>query len=298
MAQPNQVALREGEAMKLVLRPHPLAFAKYHTLTVIYIILAGLLPTLFAHVRSLSILISSSSIDLAIWWAVLLVPAIGAGLLWVSKQPLVYSVLVGLGGTVLTVEYGNESTILPVLLGSAGVAGIVLTELYRRGHRYFMTDQRLVLSKNFVTETTRELRYDRISDLIMSTGVLGKIFHFGSIIPVSQSGFGLGEDTAGAAAGVGTTRGRLVGGALVFGSKGASTPRSATYYSIYGVPGVKSVYNTLSELVHSYSEAPYLKRIEGLLREQSASKEKPESKPGELVKEKEQEPEAATQPAT
>ncbi len=285
--------------MKLVLRPHPLAFAKYHALAVIYLILAALLPIAFADTSSASILIPSTTIILALWWIALLIPAILAGLLWVSKQPLIYSFLVGVGGTALTIEYGNGSLILPVLLGISAAAGMLLTEFYRRGHKYFVTDQRLVLYKNFLTETQREIRYDRVSDLVMSTGLLGKIFHFGSIIPVSQSGFGLGEDTAGAAAGVGTTKGRLIGGALVFGSKGVSTARSSTYYSIYGVPNVKSVYNTLSDLVHSYSEAPYLKRIEGLLREQSASKEKTESKTtGEVVKEKEQEPKAAAQPAT
>src|SRR5207245_10627878 len=100
------------------------------------------------------------------------IPIILAGHHRFSYLPLVYSRLVGVIGTVLGLCTSSVS-MLPFLLAASSLLAIVLVEFYRRGHRYFITNHRLILSKRaFASSTIRETYYDRISDLVMSQGIL------------------------------------------------------------------------------------------------------------------------------
>src|SRR3989454_4815959 len=185
----------KDEELKLLLHPHPLAFWKYDALAAVYLVSAGLLMLIFPFLQTnVPVAFAVPYLQLGLWWLFLIIPSIIAGLLWVTKQPLVYSGSVGVIGTVLGLWTSSVST-LPVLLAASSLLAIVLVEFYRRGHRYFITNHRLILSKRaFASSTIRETYYDRISDLVMSQGILGRIFDFGTIIPVSQAGLGTGQD--------------------------------------------------------------------------------------------------------
>src|SRR5207245_10954931 len=111
-------------------------------------------------------------------------------------------------------------------------------------------------TRGFAYCTIRKIYYDGISDLIMSKGILGIIFDFRTLIPVSQAGLGTGQDLAGAGVGLAGSRRPVTVGAGVFGAKGTTMPRAATYYSLYGVPKVKEVHTLISDVIQSYSEAP------------------------------------------
>lgn len=52
-------------------------------------------------------------------------------------------------------------------------------------------------------------------------------------------------------------------------------PRAATYYELYGIHDPERVHATISDQIHSYSEAPILKRIEGLIRDQGTPRPSP-----------------------
>ncbi len=269
----NGIALGKDEELKLVLHPHPLAFWKYDALAGVYLVSAGLLVLIFQFLSTnVPISFAIPYLQLGVWWVFLIVPSIIAGLLWVTKQPLIYSGLVAVVGTVLGLWTSSVST-LPVLLAASSVLGIVLIEFYRRGHRYFVTNHRLVLSKRaFASSTIRETYYDRISDLVISQGFLGRILDFGTIIPVSQAGLGTGQDIAGAGVGLAGTKKPVTAGVGIFGAKGTTMPRAATYYSLYGVPKVKEVHTLISDLVESYSEAPILNKIEKLMEQNQDTK--------------------------
>jgi len=273
MASVKGVVLGKDEELKLVVHPHPLAFWKYDALATVYLISAGFLVLIFGFLQTnVPVTVAVPYLQLGVWWLVLIVPSIIAGLLWVTKQPLVYSGLVAVIGTVLGL-WTSSISMLPVLLGASSLLAIVLVEFYRRGHRYFVTNHRLILSKRaFASSTIRETYYDRISDLVISQGMLGRIFDFGTIIPVSQAGLGTGQDLAGAAVGLAGSKRPVAVGAGVFGAKGTTMPRAATYYSLYGVPKVKEVHTLISDLIESYSEAPILNKIEKLMEQNQNTK--------------------------
>jgi Bacterial PH domain len=239
----------------------------------VYLVSAGVLVLIFQFLAmNVPISFAIPYLQLGVWWVFLIVPSIIAGLVWVTKQPLIYSGLVAGVGTVLGLWTSSVST-LPILLAASSVLGIVLIEFYRRGHRYFVTNHRLVLSKRaFASSTIRETYYDRISDLMISQGFLGRILDFGTIIPVSQAGLGTGQDIAGAGVGLAGTKKPLTAGAGIFGAKGTTMPRAATYYSLYGVPKVKEVHTLISDLIESYSEAPILNKIEKLMEQNQDTK--------------------------
>src|SRR5712692_3114225 len=225
-ADAKGIVLGKDEELKLVLHPHPLALWKYDALAGVYLVSAELLVLIFQFLgTNVPVSFAIPYLQLSVWWAFLIIPSIIAGLLWVTKQPLIYSGLVAVVGTVVGLGTSSVS-MLPVLLAASSVLGIVLVEFYRRGHRYFVTNHRLILSKRaFASSTIRETYYDRISDLVISQGILGRIFDFGTIIPVSQAGLGTGQDIAGAGVGLAGTKRPVTVGAGVFGAKGTTMPR-------------------------------------------------------------------------
>ena len=87
--------------------------------------------------------------------------------------------------------------------------------------------------------------------------MLGQIFGFGTIIPISQSGFGLGADQSFAAGGVelGTKKTRVLG--LFGGGREVQTPRSRSYYELHGVHPYKEVKQLVEELVQGHVITPY-----------------------------------------
>ena len=262
-ASPRGIVLGKDEELKLLLHPHPLAFWKYDALAAVYLVSARLLMLIFPFLQTnVPVAFAVPYLQLGVWWLFLIIPSIIAG-------------SVGVIGTVLGLWTSSVST-LPVLLAASSLLAIVLVEFYRRGHRYFITNHRLILSKRaFASSTIRETYYDRISDLVMSQGILGRIFDFGTIIPVSQAGLGTGQDLAGAGVGLAGSKRPVTVGAGIFGAKGTTMPRAATYYSLYGVPKVKEVHTLISDLIQSYSEAPILNKIEKLMEQNQDSKTPP-----------------------
>ena len=91
---------------------------------------------------------------------------------------------------------------IPFYMVAISIIGLLLVEWYRRSHKYIISNQRIVLKGGIVTKEERTLRYDKISDISAKQGVIGQIFGFGTIIPISQSGFGLGSDKSFAGGGV------------------------------------------------------------------------------------------------
>ena len=108
-----------------------------------------------------------------------------------------------------------------------------------------------------ITKEERTLRYDKITDINSKQGILGQIFGFGTIIPISQSGFGLGSDTSFAAGGVavGEKKGKLFG--IFGGGKEVQTPRTRSYYELHGVHPYKDVKKIVENLVQGSVITPY-----------------------------------------
>jgi hypothetical protein len=287
MSHVHGVDLLHGEEADIISKPHPLSFLRYH-LFATYLIGVGVFLGWFdSYIRSneaflgiLSFLdIGISGIELPdfilliIFWFILLLSGFGIGVLWVSKMPLVYMVLVGVAGTALEFYLLERGPMVKLLfLGAAAILGMILTEVYRRGHVYIITNYRIITKKEFVLKEERELMYDKITDVTVSQGILGRIFNFGTVTPISASGFGLGADSAQAftAAGVSIKKGMFSGG--FGGGKSVLRPRAATYFSLHGISNPKKIRIIIGNRQLGTKEAPILRRIEGLLKDETTKR--------------------------
>ena len=288
------IVIGQDENVIRKLRPVIFAFGKYYELAGLYLLSAVL--WIAANVYGGAAFAGPWDYELAAYWIILVLPALAAGVLWISKQPLVYAILAGIAGTIATAWtlsttltipslLGFSPTtmtpvnVLPLTLGTAAIIAIIFIQAYRRGHRYLITDRRIILAKTFWGRTARELHYDKIADLIVTTSFWGRRLHYGTIVPVSESGLGLGADMSGAAAGaaVKTIKNITLAGA-VFGGREIQIPRAATYYELYGIHEPEKIHAVISDQIHSYSQAPILKRIEGLLKDQTVPKPSQDTK--------------------
>jgi hypothetical protein len=161
-----------------------------------------------------------------------------------------------------------SSIYLPTYTIILFIVGLPIVEIYRRSHRYVVTNLRVLLRGGILQIRERSLRYEKITDIDARQGILGKIFGFGTIIPITHSGFGMGEDESFAAVGAGTSpRKRLGFFGFVGGSRGVSTPRTRSYYELHGVYPYREVRTLLESLVQQNTLAPYQREQIDIQRE-------------------------------
>jgi membrane protein YdbS with pleckstrin-like domain len=139
------------------------------------------------------------------------------------------------------------------------IVGFLIVEMYRRSHKYYITNLRIVFKGGLFTKRERTIRYEKIADINSRQGILGQIFGFGTIIPISESGFGLGSDKSMAGGGVevGGTKARLFG--FVGGGKEVQTPIARSYYELHGVYPFKDVQKLVEDMVQSHVPTQYQK---------------------------------------
>jgi len=296
MSQVHDVDLLKGEKADLVAKPHPLSFLKYHLVAVYLIVVAIFLGRFHSYLKSNEPLLNvlnvifgiipgirtEDTVLLILFWTILLLSGVVIGVLWVSKMPLLYMILVGAAGTALELYFLAPYDLVLVqkpivklwLLGASAVLGMILTEAYRRGHVYIITNYRIVMKKGFVRREEREIMYDKIADVYVNQGIMGRIFNFGTVIPISASSFGLGEDSASAFAAAAVPVKKGFFGAFFGGGKSAQRPRAATYFSLYGIPNPRKIRIIIGNRQLETQEAPILRRIENLLKEGGEKEQK------------------------
>ena len=286
--------LLSNEVVEVFARPHPLSFLKYYLVNTYLILVALFLNQAYNYIKIyaesnqwikgllgllkfIPWMKPEDLLLLILFWAILILSGLLIGVLWVSKMPLLYMILLGAAGTLLEVYFlAPYETFLFIqkplvklyLLALAAIIGFFLIEIYRRGHKYFITNYRIVTIKKFIRKEMREIMYDKITDVYLDQGILGRIFNFGTIIPISASSFGLGEDAALAAVSAGTSSPKKGFLGISFGGKrGVNRPRAATYFSLYGVSNPKKIHLIIANKMIEMKEAPILRRIERLLEE-------------------------------
>ena len=288
MSEDYGFELLKDEKVDVSVRPHPLSFLRYYIADAYLILVAIALNWFYKYIKSNPAILgfinmffnlipgkieAENLLLLIVFWIVLILSGLIIGVLWISKMPLLYMILIGAAGTLLELYVLPPYNLpwIPMvkiwLLIFASLIGFILIEAYRRGHRYFLTNYRIVTIKKFFRKEMREIMYDKISDIYIDQGILGRIFNFGTIIPVSESGFGLGEDAALASVGAAVPVKKGFLGIGFGGKKGVNRPRAATYFSLYGVPNPRKIRGIIGERQLETKEAPILRRIEQLLKE-------------------------------
>ena len=178
---------------------------------------------------------------------------------------LLAGVLLGLG-LVLSRFY------LPLgaLFLALGAVGFVALLFYSRAFTYYLTNKRILLYRKFITISSRNIQYDDLSDVVVQQGILGRLFGFGNVIPITKSGLGLGM--WGWQAGGGWR----AGGSIVVGGpvSGEVIPFASPSTCLFGVRNPFEIKDLIFKHQEEYAEAPYLKRIAKAVEKSTAPKGK------------------------
>jgi len=261
---------REDEKILASLKPHPLAFLDFYALFA-YLVAIGAIFWIFESqiknairdaIKIDPVGLSSEAIFLTLWFVCLVAPFLVAAVLKITWRWLLLSIGIGALGAVLQL-YLSISHGLQILSILIGIVGAALVDVYRRKFDFHITDQRIIIELNFVSQKRREILYSKISDLVVEKGWLGRIFKYGSVIPITESGFGLGEDVSAVTiAGTGSPlpKGPKITTA-VSGGRTVSVPRGRSFYVLFGVRKPELVSETISQLMRGHEEAPYLRKI-------------------------------------
>ncbi|NHI91938.1 MAG: PH domain-containing protein [Candidatus Lokiarchaeota archaeon] len=86
-------------------------------------------------------------------------------------------------GILIWIMYGLF--IFMLVLSIIAIVALGIAYFYVRGHKYYITNQRIILMRIFVTITYRELDYDDISDITVSQGPFARIFKYGTCQPLT-----------------------------------------------------------------------------------------------------------------
>ena len=254
--------LLKNEQIERVLSPHPLSFMKLQMLCIFVIVWGILVWWLTTSSEYKSIL--SGWYSLILWGLVLLFIGIVASLVAIQWTIffLYLAVFASALGLIFWQHWESENLIevfIPLYSIAVSIVGFLIVELYRRSHKYIVTNFRIIFKGGIFTKRERTIRYDKIADIDAKQGILGQIFGFGTIIPVSESGFGLGSDKTMAAGGVevGTTKARFFG--FAGGGKEVQTPIARSYYELHGVYPYKNVKQLVEDLLQSHVPTQYQK---------------------------------------
>ena len=156
---------------------------------------------------------------------------------------------------------------IPLLTLLVGGGGMVIVDQYRRSFTYYLTDIRIAMHQDFLWFRTseRQVRYNHIEDIKLLQSFFGRIFGFGTVVPVTGSGLGTGTDEAMMIAAVGgEAKGfaaGLAGGSRRSARRATQDPRD----SLYGVPDPGRVRDLIAQNIQDDTGVEHLKRIEELL---------------------------------
>ena len=252
--------LLEGEKVVMELKPHPLAFMRYISLCIYYLAMGIFFYSIWGHVaQALAIPILGPTTVLTIWWILILVGPLLVGLFHITYWPLLCSIGVGILGTVGVLMWGWPLTSLGAYTVVCSIIGFFLVELYRRGHTYYITDQRLILTKRFLRKEERYLHYEHIIETNIRQGLIGQIFNFGTITPVTSSGLGVGQDFTALTVAAPVKRVGLQ--MAVTGGRTVGVPRARSYMELFGVPRPEEVRDLIERMRAAWRQVPYLRRI-------------------------------------
>ena len=207
----------ENELIEKNLSPHPLSFMKLQSLCLFLIIWGVVLGWLVNFSEYKTLFIGNPWFIILAWGLVLLLVGVIASLIAIRWTIffLYLSVFVSAIALMIWQNWLNNETaplFIPFYSVAISIIGFLIVEIYRRSHQYIITNLRIILMSGFLTKTELSIRYDKIT-VFGKQGILGQIFNFGTIIPITQSGLGLGTDQSLAAGGLmlGGKKAKLLG---------------------------------------------------------------------------------------
>ena len=285
-------SLMRDEEMKLKLQPHPLSFLHLYFVFMLLLLWGFVIQRFFkenwfSRVPFCDFLNAIPGVNevvaaAIIWSLVLLVIGFVARYMFLENggRELFWLygglALFGIGVMVLhlwkigeaegdTMDFGRWFIPLVTLLVGGG--GMVIVNQYRRSFTYYLTDIRIAMHQDFLwsIKNERQVRYIHIEDTKLKQSLFGRIFGFGTVVPVTGSGLGTGTDEAMMIAAVGgEAKGfaaGMAGGSRRSVRRASDDPRD----TLYGVPDPERVRDLIAQNIQDDTGVEHLKRIEELL---------------------------------
>lgn len=249
--------LLTNEIKEKILSPHPLSFMKFQVLCIFLVIWGIIVGWVINFSEWQGAFAGNFWLALSFWGIGLLLAGVIASLSSVRWSIFLLYLVVFLSGTLIIIWQGIQNAIglfAPIYTIVTSIIGFLLVEWYRRSHKYIITNQRLIFKGGITIKRERSLRYENVVEYDSERGILGQIFGFGTIIPQTPSGVGMGSDSAMAAGGiaVGAKKSKLFG--VIGGEREVQTPRTRTYYELHGIYPFKEVKQILEK--HKQGSAP------------------------------------------
>jgi len=251
----------KNELIEKSLSPHPLSFMKLQSLCLFLIIWGVIIGWLVNFSEYKTLFIGNEWFILLAWGLVLLLIGVISSLILIRWTIffLYLAVFVGAIALMLWQNWLNKDAapvFIPFFSVAVSIIGFLIVEVYRRSHQYIITNLRIILLSGFITKTELSIRYDKIT-VFGKQSILGQIFNFGTIIPITASGLGLGSDQTLAAGGLmlGGKRAKLLG--LAGGGKEVQTPRSRSSFELHGVHPYREIKNLIEKLVQESVPTAY-----------------------------------------
>jgi membrane protein YdbS with pleckstrin-like domain len=263
--------LLNNERVEKLLSPHPLSFMRLQALCIFLIVWGVIIGWLANFSEWKDAYFGQYIVTILAWALVLLVVGVIASLITIRWSVFFLYLGVVLAGIGIMFWQGwleASNVFIPFYSVAMSIVGFLFVEWYRRSHKYIISNHRIIFKGGVLTKEERTLRYDKITDINAKQGILGQIFGFGTIIPISQSGFGLGSDSSFAAGGVelGAKKAKFLG--IFGGGKEVQTPRARSYYELHGVHPYKEVKQLVENLVQGSVITPYQQEQVAFQKEQ------------------------------
>ncbi len=269
----KQSALLKGEKIIHKCRPTALAFIQDYLIALSPIGLALVAvwmldkarmysDLLLAYLKALGILgllgVPLKFSLITILWAFYLLAGLMLAILKISWKPLIGYLIILASVTYLRMNYSITEFQLLAVLALASVIWLILVDLGRRRYRYYITNFRIVIESGLLSSEERSVFYSKIVDVVMKKGFLGRLFGYGSIIPITASELGTGEEAVIAMSEVKVGKGIGVG---VGGARTIKVTRSMASQVIYGVRNPERIYKMILENMRKHEGTYYLQDI-------------------------------------
>ena len=184
--------LLKNEKVERVLSPHPLSFVKEQSLC-LFLIIWGLILLWLVNASAYKDLFSGNGwYTIILWGLVMLLFGVILSLIEIKWTAFFLYFIVFFVGIIIIITQnwvGASNVFVPSYTVTVSIIGFLFVDAYRRTHKYIITNQRIKLKGGIFTKRERILSHDKILDLTEKQGILGQIFDFGTITPITQHEF-------------------------------------------------------------------------------------------------------------
>ena len=197
-----------------------------------------------------------------IFGIIILIPSLGFAFLKLNLKYFVIPLCGFVISIVIKYLYFNEpytnnptyslfySNIELIIFIAYSLVSFLYTELFRRSHKYVIANNYIKTSAGILNHRERILSVNKINDIAVSQSAFGKIFNYGTIIPITASGLGMGFNFA-SITGAGSMRFfRLPYLTMALtGGHAIQIPKSRTYEALVGISSFKKALKIITDSI-------------------------------------------------